>query len=157
ERYMQHASKRPDPTIVHPKNLTPERSAALCGQCHAYAFPKDENAFWTTGYARAFQAGDLLDGSRTLISPAHGTPNTKTSPTIDAPADAIFWPNDGGVRVGGREYNGLIASPCYERAPPGNGNGDRKMTCLSCHSMHAGDPAGQIAPDRVGNAACTSA
>ncbi len=150
ERYVQHASKEADPTIVHPGRLPPERSAAVCGQCHAYAFPRDEAGWWTDGYSRTFRAGDALDSSRTLISP--GTMAGEVgAPVIDAPANAIFWP-DGAVRVGGREYNGLVASPCHER-----GEGDRKMTCLSCHSMHrAADPAGQIAPDRTGDRGCTT-
>lgn len=148
-RYAQHASSRPDPTIVHPGKLPPSRSAAVCGQCHAYAFPRDEAGWWTEGYSRTFRAGDPLERSRLLITPASmgGQPG---APVIDAAASAIFWP-DGAVRVGGREYNGLVASPCYER-----GDGDRKMTCLSCHAMHEGDPAGQIAPDRAGDRGCTT-
>jgi len=149
-RYAQHASKSPDTTIIHPGRLPPERSAAVCGQCHAYAFPRDEMGWWTDGYSRTFRAGDLLEPSRTLISPATMA-GQAGAPVIDAPANAIFWP-DGAVRVGGREYNGLIASPCHE-----HGKGERKMTCLSCHSMHgAADPAGQIAPDRAGDRGCTS-
>jgi hypothetical protein len=148
ERYLQHTSKRADPTIIHPKRLTPERSAALCGQCHAYAFPRDESSWWTEGYSRTFRAGDALEPSRTLIDPI--TLAKPGAPVVEAPVSALFW-SDGSVRVGGREYAGLVRSPCYER-----GTGDRKMTCLSCHSMHAGDPAGQIAPDHAGNAACTS-
>jgi hypothetical protein len=150
-RYLQHASKEPDPTIVHPKRLPPERSAALCGQCHAYAFPRDENGWWTDGYARTFRAGDLLEPSRTLITKDMLTRRPAQMPSIDAPVESIFWPDDGGVRIGGREYNGLVMSPCYLR-----GSGDRKMTCLSCHTMHEGDPAGQIAPSRVGDRACTT-
>ncbi len=149
-RYVQHASKDPDPTIVHPGRLSPERSAAVCGQCHAYAFPRDEAGWWTDGYSRTFRAGDALEPSRTLISPATMA-GQAGAPVVDAPATAIFWP-DGAVRVGGREYNGLLASPCHER-----GVGERKMTCLSCHSMHgAADPAGQIAPDRAGDRGCTT-
>ncbi len=147
-RYTQRASEEPDPTIVHPGRLPPERSAAVCGQCHAYAFPRDEDGFWTDGYARAFRAGDPLEPSRTLITASNM--GTRGAPVIDAPADAIFWP-DGAVRVGGREYNGLVESPCWQR-----GEGERKMTCLSCHSMHGGDPAGQIAKDRAGDRGCTS-
>lgn len=146
-RYMRAASKVPDPTIVQPRRLPPERSAAVCGQCHAYAFPKDENGWWTDGYAKAFRAGDALAPSRTLIVPE--TTGVLSAPTIDAPANAIFW-EDGAVRVGGREYNGLVASPCHSR-----GEGDRKMTCLSCHAMHDGDPRGQLAPDHAGDRACT--
>jgi hypothetical protein len=147
-RYAQRASGRPDPTIIHPGRLLPERSGAVCGQCHAYAFPRDEDGFWTDGYSRAFRAGDLLEPSRTLITASNM--GTRGAPVIDAPADALFWP-DGAVRVGGREYNGLVESPCWQR-----GEGERKMTCLSCHSMHGGEPAGQIAKDRAGDRGCTS-
>jgi hypothetical protein len=156
ERYKQHASKSADPTIVHPGKLSPERSAAVCGQCHAYAFPRDEVSWWTDGYSRIFRAGDALEPSRTLIARAtmeralDGSRVPDNAPVIEAPANAIFWP-DGGVRVGGREYNALVMSPCYER-----GTGDRKMTCLSCHAMHEGDPAGQIAPARAGDRGCTT-
>ena len=147
-RYMQHASNRPDPTIVNPRRLPPERGAAVCGQCHAYAFPRDEAGWWTDGYSRTFRPGDALEPSRHLLDPA--TLAARTGPVIDAAEGAIYWP-DGGARVGGREYNGLVASPCYAR-----GEGDRKMTCLSCHAMHAGDPRGQIAPDRAGDRGCTA-
>ncbi|MBX3213368.1 MAG: hypothetical protein KF850_15130 [Labilithrix sp.] len=147
-RYAQRASGAADPTIIHPGRLSPERSSALCGQCHAYAFPRDEAGFWTDGYSRTFRAGDALAPSRTLITPA--TLETRGGPVIDAPVSAIFWP-DGAVRVGGREYNGLVASPCHER-----GERDRKLTCLSCHAMHRGEPAGQIDPERTGDRACTT-
>lgn len=147
-RYAQRASKEPDPTIVHPGKIAPERSAAVCGQCHAYAYPRDEDQWWTGGYSRAFRAGDALEPSRVLLTPP--APPVELEPVAADAADVIFWP-DGEVRVGGREYNALLGSPCYER-----GEGDRKMTCLSCHAMHAGDPAGQIAPSRVGDRACTA-
>ena len=43
-----------------------------------------------------------------------------------------FWP-DGRVRVGGREYPGIVQSACFESG---------ELTCLSCHRMHqdAADP-----------------
>ena len=34
------------------------------------------------------------------------------------------------------------------------GSGDRKITCLSCHSMHDSDPNDQLAAKRSGNEAC---
>src|SRR5690606_32238989 len=94
ERYTQRASRVPDPTIIHPGRIAPERSVALCGQCHAYTFPRDEAGWWKTGYARAFAAGDPLEPSRFVLAPAMGP----GAPSIDLPADAIFWP-DGSVRV----------------------------------------------------------
>jgi predicted CXXCH cytochrome family protein len=60
-------------------------------------------------------------------------------------APTRYW-RDGMVRVSGREYNGLIESPCYQRGA---------LSCLSCHSMHDSDPDAQLARDRDGNAACT--
>jgi hypothetical protein len=134
----------PDKTIVHPGKLVPERSAAVCGQCHSYAFPKNEDAFWTSGYARSFRPGDLLQDSRTLL-----LRDVPGQPQIDREPDSLFWA-DGTIRVGGREYNGLVASPCYLR-----GKGEHQMTCLSCHSMHKGDPDGQLAPSVQANASCT--
>jgi predicted CXXCH cytochrome family protein len=58
--------------------------------------------------------------------------------------DGYFW-KDGMVRVSGREYNGLVESPCYQR-------GD--LSCLSCHSMHGGDPDDQLKPDLSGDESC---
>jgi hypothetical protein len=70
--------------------------------------------------------------------------------------DNSFWP-DGQVRVSGREYNGLLLSPCYRR-----GTGDRQLDCSSCHQMHRlpGVAAEQWRDDQLragmrGNAACT--
>ncbi|MBX3233163.1 MAG: hypothetical protein KIT84_20440 [Labilithrix sp.] len=120
-----------DPKIVQPKKLAPERANAVCGQCHAYAFPRDEAAWWQDGYARTFRPGDTLAASRALLRP-DAMNGEEGAPVIDAPASAIFWP-DGDVRVGGRELNGLVGSRC-------------KAGCLDCHAMHAGDPAGQLAP-----------
>ncbi len=56
----------------------------------------------------------------------------------------VFWP-DGMVRVSGREYNGLIESPCYQ-------NGD--LSCLCCHSMHDSDPNDQLKLAATGNQVC---
>jgi predicted CXXCH cytochrome family protein len=57
----------------------------------------------------------------------------------------FFW-TDGMIRVSGREYNGLLESPCYK-----GGN----FSCLSCHSMHESNPDDQLARNRTGNGACT--
>lgn len=148
-RWTQSRSAEPDPSIVQPARLSAERSLAVCGQCHAYSFPRDEDEFWRHGYARAFRAGDTLEASRHLLSlGALGDAPTIDAPTIEAEASSIFW-SDGAVRIGGRELHGVLASSCYRR-------GEAKLTCLSCHAMHAGDPRGQIAPDKRGDAACVS-
>jgi hypothetical protein len=70
----------------------------------------------------------------------------------------IFW-SDGMVRATGREYNGLIDSPCYKNAP----DDEHRMSCASCHAMHqtADDRRpvvewadDQLAPQAIANGAC---
>jgi hypothetical protein len=53
-----------------------------------------------------------------------------------------FWP-DGMVSVSGREYNGLIESPCYLKVT----DHANTMTCMSCHTMHR--PADDARPVKV--------
>ncbi|MFO0739534.1 MAG: ammonia-forming cytochrome c nitrite reductase subunit c552 [Labilithrix sp.] len=132
-------SKAADKHIVHPAKLDAARSNAVCGQCHAYAYPRDDRGWWRDGYSKTFRAGDALGPSRMLLDPG-AMSGDNGAPEIDAPASAIFWP-DGDVRVGGREYNALVLSKC-------------KATCVDCHSLHAGDPAGQLAPDRTCTTSC---
>jgi predicted CXXCH cytochrome family protein len=132
--------------IVNPKKLAPDRSSAVCGQCHAYAFPRDEDGFFASGYAEAFRPGDALERSRILLTPAVLGKEVK----LDTDTRNLFWP-DGTVRVGGREYNAMVLSACYLR-----GEGERKITCLSCHSMHDSDPDDQLRHDRSVQNACIS-
>ncbi len=63
------------------------------------------------------------------------------------------------IRVSGREYNGLIESPCFKDAR----DQKRTLSCFSCHAMHqpAGDSRAvkewaddQLAPGMAGNQAC---
>jgi hypothetical protein len=147
-RYGAYADDGGGRAIVNPARLPPDRASMVCGQCHAFAYPRDEDEWWLRGYARTFRAGEDLSASRFLIEPS--APDAPPPPfAIDADVESMFWP-DGTVRVGGREYNGLVASACFQK-----GEGARKLSCLSCHSMHgAGDPAGQIGAGRAGNAAC---
>src|SRR5207244_1359247 len=59
-----------------------------------------------------------------------------------------FWAN-GSPRLTAYEYQGVLRSACFIKGDPQN-----RMTCLSCHSMHAGDPRGQITPDNRTNRPC---
>ncbi|HEY2369780.1 MAG TPA: ammonia-forming cytochrome c nitrite reductase subunit c552 [Polyangiaceae bacterium] len=132
--------------IVNPKKLPPDRASAVCGQCHAYAFPRDEDGFFASGYAEAFRPGDALERSRILLTPSVLAHEVK----VDTDARNLFWP-DGTVRVGGREYNAMVLSACYLR-----GEGERKLTCMSCHSMHDSDPNEQLRKDTSVQNACIS-
>jgi len=117
-----------DPLIVNPARLDSHRSAAVCGQCHSDSFPRDPEDWLINGYADAFRPGQLLDDSRVVTryqDAQRQAADREIQQNIDA-GESSFW-KDGTHRVGGREYNGLIESGCYQRG---------KMSCLSCHSMH---------------------
>ena len=124
-RYGQHLFGQPDPSIVNPSRLSPHKSAEICGQCHVGL---DENA--ATPYNQYRAGADYQSVFTTADSRNR--------------EDARFW-SDGTMRVGGREYTGLLESKCYL-------NGD--ITCISCHSMHSSDPNKQMKFEMNGNAAC---
>ncbi|HEY7374254.1 MAG TPA: cytochrome c3 family protein, partial [Polyangia bacterium] len=128
--------------IVDPLRVGQAESAALCGQCHAQRLPASEEKLWTfldTG--PTFRPGGVLAGHVTLLArdtpvPPPGAPDTFRQ---------RFW-GDGTARLTAYEYVGLTQSPCFRGGA---------FSCTSCHTMHAGDVAGQLAPDRLGDRACT--
>jgi hypothetical protein len=161
-RYAAHLTGRPDPTIVQPMRLPALRSAQVCGQCHSFwefADPQSERHANSRGLP--YRPGDDLAATRFIVQP---TSNLE-SPTMKAflEADAgfirdIFW-SDGMVRATGREYNGLVESPCFKNAT----DEARTMSCSSCHTMHktVDDPReigewadDQLAPGALDNRAC---
>ena len=135
-RFMAHLTGAPDPSIVNPKRLSAERASEVCGQCHAYFVPRDENRFWTQGYD--YRPGDALEHTRTLLEPS-----SSEAGLVEAATESLFW-EDGTIRVGGREWNGLRSSACFAR-----GAGNRRISCLSCHSMHDSEPDDQLARGSV--------
>jgi hypothetical protein len=161
-RYALHLTGQPDPTIVQPMRLNPKRSSQVCGQCHAFwEFYDPQGERQANAHGLPYRPGDELAATRFIVQPTRNL----DSPTMKAflEEDAgfirdIFW-SDGMVRATGREYNGLIDSPCYKNAT----DEARTMSCFSCHTMHqsADDPRAiatwaddQLAPHATGNDAC---
>ncbi len=115
-RYSHHLSQKPDDTIVNPEKLDPIRASMACGQCHGVNELKSKEAYqqWRSE-GLEYRPGDDLFETRII----------RESDTQK------FW-SDGMIRVSGREYNGLLKSPCYT-------HGDEKrgiLTCFSCHGLH---------------------
>ena len=135
-------------SIVDPRDLASERASQVCGRCHSYFFPKSEVDWWEHGFVRSYAPGDDLSKAQLLLDPE--VLASPAAPQLGASADSLFYA-DGTIRIGGREYNGLVRSPCYER-----GHGSRKLSCLSCHSLHRGAPDDQLDPEKLGNGACAS-
>lgn len=164
-RYHYRTTDEHDPTIVNPANLPPELSAHVCGQCHSAmslikSRDKATHEKWNqTGFD--YRPGENLFESRFLFG---YEPHMQAPPIrdfIESNPDYManrFW-SDGVIRVAGREFSGLLKTPCYNHE-----DDSRKMTCLSCHSMHQPDgddrdlsewTNDQLDPELLGNAACT--
>jgi hypothetical protein len=156
-RYRQRWKSDSDPTIVQPERMDHRRSSEICGQCHSvFEFPSDDDILRYIDDGFAYRPGDKLSDTRVVVRPAvnANTPLLQEKRQTDPDYFAErFWP-DGMVRVSGREFNGLIESPCYQRG---------QLSCLSCHQMHkrAGDPRSlkewandQLKPGMETNQAC---
>jgi hypothetical protein len=135
-RYRRHFGGKDDASIVEPKKLTHQRASYVCGQCHAtwlFNGPKGMREWNERGTAYR-PGGDppptvwLLQPSRARVDPRIADVVARESSYVDAQ----FW-SDGMMRVSGREFNGLVDSPCYQRG---------ELSCSSCHAMHqsADDP-----------------
>jgi predicted CXXCH cytochrome family protein len=135
-RYVLHASGRRDPTIVNPARLSDARSLDVCGRCHGQRITDDVEHFLRRG--DPFLPGEdlaLYSAPLWRDTTLHG----------EQAFEARFW-SDGTPRLTAYEYQGVLLSPCAQRG---------RLTCLSCHGMHEGDPRGQLRPSRQGAAMCT--
>ena len=163
-RYWQYLTATADRSaIVQPARLNPALSSQVCGQCHGVweFFDVDaERAANSTGLP--YRPGDELRTTRVVVQPT----TNADSPTVRAILDVYpgylgdsFW-SDGMIRVSGREYNGMIDSPCFRNAT----EPAHTMTCFSCHTMHKTEADSrpiaewadthQVTPGMEGNAAC---
>ncbi len=156
ERHMKHqqalakqpAAKKPagpDTTIVQPRDLDHVRASHVCGFCHSMKWFDDREGWKENGFR--FRPGDDLEQTTPIIRPK----NLDAQPWLQRGLaknpeilNDFFWP-DGMIRVAGREFNGLIESPCYQRG---------QMSCLSCHSLHQSEPNDMLARGMEGNQAC---
>ena len=163
-RYQLHTGGAPDPTIVEPTRLDPQRSSQVCGQCHSiWEFPDAAGERAASAGGLPYRPGDELRATRFVAQPRVNGRSDTMQALIAADPDFVrgsFWP-DGLVRVSGREYNGLLDSPCFADAT----EPERTLSCFSCHTMHKTpeDPrtvaewadTHQVSAGMDGNAACT--
>src|SRR5205814_10653814 len=158
-RYTLHLTGRSDATIVQPLRLDVRRSSEVCGQCHGlWEFYDSSAEREANSKGLPYRPGDVLTKTRFIVQPSVNgdSPMMKTLLEEDPNfVRDIFW-SDGMVRATGREYNGLIDSPCYKNATDDR----RTLSCFSCHTMHqtAGDsrPAGMWADDQLAEQANTN-
>lgn len=129
-RYQSHLTGAAGHSVVNPGGLDPVRASQVCGNCHGIhdvARIEDE-AFFTHGFR--FRPGDTLEPYRHTLHPSDAEYWNEVLEIDTKYIQNRYW-SDGEVRVTGREYNGLVESPCFQ-----HDDAERKMTCLSCHRMH---------------------
>lgn len=139
-RYLLHASDLRDPTIVHPAKLPAQRSAEVCGQCHAQRIPArtELGEDWLRS-GPSYRPGDVLaDHVRIITADLPGPPD---SPEM---FQRRFWA-DGTARLSAYEFTGITQSACYR---------GEQLTCQNCHDAHGGDPNGMMRDDGRSNAPC---
>lgn len=132
--------------IVHPKKIDPARASQVCGFCHSMKWFDQSEGWRQSGFR--YRPGDDLEQTTPIIRPSQAERSPGLTNFLAHNPEILrdfFWP-DGMVRVSGREYNGLLESPCHQGG---------KFSCLSCHSLHDSEPDDQLARDRAGNTACT--
>lgn len=132
--------------IVHPEKLTAERSAQVCGFCHSMKWFENSAEWREHGFE--FRPGDDLEKTTPIISPSRTKDVPGLAEFLSRNPDIMndfFWP-DGMVRVSGREFNGVMESPCYQ---------GKRYSCISCHSLHESEPDDQLARKAQGKGACT--
>lgn len=152
QRVLKREGKKPDPkvamtSIVHPEKLEASRASQVCGFCHSMKW-FDRNEGWPLrGFS--YRPGDDLEKSTPVIRPKQLEKQPWLTNVLAKNPDILqdfFW-GDGMIRVSGREYNGLIESPCYKGG---------HFSCLSCHSLHGSEPNDQLAREKTGTGACVA-
>lgn len=131
----------PAASVVNPEKLTAERSTMMCGHCHGQRVPEPlERVRAILGKGDPYNSGEDLS---TYYRPVQRDTTLGTYSFANR-----FW-NNGSPRLTAFEYQGLVRSACYVKGKPEN-----KISCISCHSMHDGDPKGMIQPINRTNTAC---
>ena len=143
---MKPDSKGTNLLILHPEKIAPVLASQVCGFCHSMKWWDRKEGWPERGFS--FRPGDDLEATTPIIRPKEVERQPWLKNVLEKNPDIFrdfFW-SDGMIRVSGREYNGLIESPCYRGG---------QFSCLSCHSLHSSEPDDQLARNRTDNRACT--
>jgi len=127
--------------VVHPLKLGPERSMMVCGHCHGQRVPEPISRIQDIlGKGDPYNSGEDLS--------KYYTPVTRETRIGNYSFANRFWSN-GSPRLTAYEYQGILRSRCFIEGDPAN-----RINCLTCHTMHGGDPKGQITEENRTNKPC---
>jgi len=141
----------PAKSVVHPAKLDSDRAAMVCGHCHGQRIPEPPQRIRSM-----MSVGDPYDPGENLREFYKPVQREDKVVSTEGPHGekvnfsfaTRFWP-DGSPRLTAYEYQGMTRSKCFTAGKPG-----ARITCISCHSMHDGDPRGQLTEKMKTNAAC---
>ncbi len=126
-RYKIHLTTKSDSTVTNPSRLKAPDSALDCGQCHSvWAFNNITDKIDFNRQGSGFRPGQHDLAQRFVVQPNaqdHGEQKDFIRRTESNFFSNRFW-GDGMVRVTGREFNGVQASPCFRGG----------QACLQCHT-----------------------
>ncbi len=127
--------------ITNPRKLDPERSLMVCGHCHGQRISEPVDSI-----REILSHGDPYNAGSDLSE--YYRPVQRETRVGDYSFANRFWAN-GSPRLTAYEYQGILRSSCFIK-----GDHQNRITCLSCHSMHGGDPKGQITAENRTNKPC---
>ncbi len=157
-RFKLHLTTKSDPTVTNPARLKGPDSALDCGQCHSvWAFNNMTDKIDFNRHGADFRPGAHDLAQRFVVQP--NTQDHSEQKDFIRRTEPDFFRNrfwgDGMIRVTGREFNGVQASPCFRGG---------EFSCISCHEMHLDSPGqtslqtwartGQLKPKMDSDAAC---
>ena len=157
-RFEVHLTTKSDPTVTNPARLKGPDSALACGQCHSvWAFNNMTDKIDFNRHGAGFRPGAHDLAQRFVVQP--NAPDHSEQKDFIRRTEPDFFTNrfwdDGMIRVTGREFNGVQASPCFR---------GREFSCISCHEMHLDSPGqtdahtwartGQLKPKMDSDVAC---
>lgn len=140
-RALWHRAPLADKQIVNPRKLTPERALMVCGHCHGQRVPEPTERIQTI-----LTSGDPYDAGEDLSR--FYRPVTRETHIGEFSFATRFWAN-GSPRLTAYEYQGILRSKCFVA-----GRGPERLSCLNCHTMHGGDPQGQITAENRTDKPC---
>ena len=146
-RYSHRTSDTGDATIVNPAKLDAKKSSETCGQCHGVYITRDEYAMTFAREGVQYRPGKDLDTFRYYIQHPAASRNPEDAANLERNPEFYaqrWWP-DGTILAGGREYTAMTVTGCYLEG---------EMSCLSCHTMHGGDPKDQLIPGMTEQQMC---
>ncbi len=157
-RFKIHLTTKSDPTMTNPSRLKGPDSGLACGQCHSvWAFNNMTDKIDFNRHGASFRPGGHDLAQRFVVQPSTSDHSDQKDFIRRTEPDFFgnrFW-GDGMIRVTGREFNGVQASPCFRGG---------EFSCISCHEMHLDTPdhadvktwaqTGQLKPKMDSDAAC---